>query len=144
MASNHAYGRKSLKQLSTCDIRLQMVARRGLIICPYDVTVVYGWRGQKTQNELVRRRLSRSPWPTSKHNKMLDNGTPNSEAIDIAPWVDKKIPWKDTDIFCIVAGSFLAAANELGIPLRWGGDWDMDGSTKDHTLLDYGHLELIN
>jgi hypothetical protein len=54
------------------------------------------------------------------------------------------IPWDDTHIFAVVAGSFFAAALELGVMLRWGGDWDGDGLSKgDQRFFDYGHVEIV-
>jgi peptidoglycan L-alanyl-D-glutamate endopeptidase CwlK len=35
-----------------------------------------------------------------------------------------------------------AAAAELGVSLRWGGDWDGDGSRRDHSFIDLPHFEL--
>jgi len=44
----------------------------------------------------------------------------------------------------MLAGVMLNAAQEMGIRVRWGGDWDGDGSTKDQTFHDLGHYELFN
>jgi peptidoglycan L-alanyl-D-glutamate endopeptidase CwlK len=30
----------------------------------------------------------------------------------------------------------------MGIAVRWGGDWDHDGKSKDEQFLDLGHFEL--
>jgi peptidoglycan L-alanyl-D-glutamate endopeptidase CwlK len=73
----------------------------------------------------------------------MKDGKANSEAIDFAPWVEGSIPWDDTHVFAIIAGCFHAAAKEKNAVIRYGGDWDTDGSTKDQTLMDWGHVEII-
>ena len=135
----------------TCHQALREVTIRALLLSPYDFTIVHGWRGEEVQNALVDSGASRAPWPTSKHNNIRweDAGRnkqvskPDSLAVDFGPWVNGAIPWNDTHIFAVIAGAFFAASFELNYPIRWGGDWDSDGSTKDQTLLDYGHVELI-
>jgi len=66
-----------------------------------------------------------------------------SLAFDFAPWIDGAIPWGDTHIFAVIAGAFFAATLDLGYTVRWGGDWDSDGSTKDQRLMDWGHIEVL-
>ena len=29
------------------------------------------------------------------------------------------------------------------VTIRYGGDWDTDGSTKDQSLMDWGHVEIL-
>ena len=140
---HHQYGEKSATKLAGVHPLLAKVAIRALEICPYDITIVHGHRGEEIQNALFDSGASHKKFPLSKHNRLGSNGQPASEAIDFGPWVDGSIPWNDTHIFAVVAGSFFAAAIELGVTLRWGGDWDGDGSTKDQTLLDWGHVEVI-
>lgn len=77
------------------------------------------------------------------HNHTDGAGRPLSLAIDFAPYVDGKIPWKETHIFAVIAGILMAQANEVGAKLRWGGDWDGDADTFEHSLQDWGHVELI-
>ena len=50
--------------------------------------------------------------------------------------------WKDRPLY-FFAGYVKAKAEELGIPLRLGADWDSDENTEDHTLRDAGHFELV-
>lgn len=110
-------------------------------LTPVDFTIIHGWRGQELQDELFRTKLSKTPWPESKHNHTQD-GAPRSLAIDFAPWVNRDIPWDDTHLFAVIAGVWFVAAAQCGAVLRWGGDWDMDGLTTDQTFMDWGHVEL--
>ena len=42
-----------------------------------------------------------------------------------------------------VAAAMLAAAKELGVAIRWGGDWNMNGDSKDEKFYDGPHFELL-
>lgn len=142
--SNWKYGKKSGSRLDTCHPLLQDVAYRALELSPVDITIIWGWRGEEIQNAFFESGASSKRFPDSKHNALLDDQiTPCSEALDFGPWVNGDIPWNDTNIFCVVAGAFFAAAAELGVTIRWGGDWDMDGSTTDQKLMDFGHIEIM-
>ena len=71
-----------------------------------------------------------------------------SNALDFTPWGRLKDgrmgpPWDDTHSFAMLGGLFLAAGKIRSVGLRYGGDWDGDGSTQDQTLMDWGHVELI-
>ncbi len=138
----YIYGQKSESKIVTCTSNLQLVACRGLELTPYDITIIHGWRGQEIQDALFESGASDNKWPLSKHNT-TENGQALSEAFDFGPWVDGRIPWGETHIFAVIAGCFFAAASELGVLLRWGGDWDADGNTKEHKLQDWGHMEEI-
>ena len=40
------------------------------------------------------------------------------------------------------AGFVLGVANQMGINLRWGGDWDQDFEVQDNKFDDFPHFEL--
>ena len=65
-----------------------------------------------------------------------------SDALDFAPYINGRIYWEDSHIFAVVAGVFMAAAKQQGFKIRWGGDWDSDGTTTDQTFMDWGHIEI--
>jgi peptidoglycan L-alanyl-D-glutamate endopeptidase CwlK len=139
------YGGRSLEKLATCHPTLERIAHEALRISPYDITIIHGLRGEAVQNALYDSHASTKRYPDSRHNKTDDYQLEKfkfSDALDFAPYVNGKIYWKDTHIFAVVAGCFIAAANNLEYKLRWGGDWDSDGTTTDQTLMDWGHLEM--
>jgi peptidoglycan L-alanyl-D-glutamate endopeptidase CwlK len=122
---------------------LQILAPRALRLSPYDFTIIWVWRGAEVQDGLFKIGASDKQFPDSKHNFLDSDGQPASNALDFGPWIDKKIPWEDTHIFAVIAGAFFAAGNALGIKVRWGADWNGNGSTKDQTLMDFGHIEVV-
>jgi peptidoglycan L-alanyl-D-glutamate endopeptidase CwlK len=125
----------SRAQLLTCDERLQRVMVEAIKL--YDFAVIEGHRGEAAQNIAFAKGNSQKRWPNGEHN-----GTP-SRACDIQPY---PIDWSDaqanTQRACLLAGIVLACAFHLGIKLRWGGDWNMNGDTRDEHFRDYGHFEL--
>lgn len=137
------YGSGSRAKLETCSENLQLVAHRGLEVTPYDIIIIHGWRDAEVQNALFMSGASTKEFPESKHNHFDDEGVPESLAFDFAPYIDGRIPWGETHIFAVIAGCFFSAAAELGVLLRWGGDWDADGNTKEHKLQDWGHIEEV-
>jgi peptidoglycan L-alanyl-D-glutamate endopeptidase CwlK len=130
-----SFGPTSLARLDTCDVRLQEVAKRALEDSPYDFGIACGHRGQAEQDECCAKGLSKTPWPTSKHNS-----TP-SRAMDIYPFIDGKAAWNDIQAFKDVAHHILMTADRLGTRLRWGGDWNFNG-LQDEKFIDMPHFEL--
>jgi len=134
-----AFGKRSLERLSQVDPTL--VSILDSVIEHYDFTIISGKRDKAEQDELFARGLSKTPWPKSKHN-FGRGGVMNAPclAVDIAPY---PIDWNDTYAFCYLAGMIKQAAHEMGVRVRWGGDWDSDNEIiKDQTFQDLGHFEL--
>jgi peptidoglycan L-alanyl-D-glutamate endopeptidase CwlK len=97
-----------------------------------DLIIIEGHRGEKRQNELFYQGKSKLKWPDGKHNAFP------SDAVDIAPY---PLDWNDTASFHKLAVDVLKAAVLEGVPIRWGGDWDGDGDTKDQKFNDLVHFE---
>ena len=131
------FSNKSDMRLDTCHALLQELFRA--VVKKYDCAVVEGHRTRRRQNQLFQQGRSQVKWPNSKHNVMP------SEAVDVAPWIkDQGIPWKSPNQFHNFAGFVKAKALELGIEIRWGGDWDGDNDVNDQWFNDLAHFELIS
>lgn len=125
----------SLSQLGTCDPRLQRLMMAAIEL--YDFTVLEGHRGQEAQDRAYAKGNSKVRWPRGQHNSLP------SRAVDIAPY---PIDWSNTEAarqrFCLLAGYVLCTAKQHGVTVRWGGDWDGDGDTRDERFRDLGHFEV--
>lgn len=137
--SNFKFGSKSLKELSTVKPALQKVAHRALELSDIDFTIVQGIRtvSQSAQNAQNGTSFLKDP-SKSKHI--------TGDAIDFAPLKDGKIDWNDRETFWKVALVFKRAAEELGIKVRLGADWNGSGDYKDEVkrgVFDGGHIELV-
>jgi hypothetical protein len=122
----------SLGHLASCDVRLHRLFNR--VIRTVDCTILEGHRGQARQEEMLRTGKSQAAWPNSKHN------SEPSLAVDVAPY---PLTWDDRERFCLFAGFVLGVASEMGIPLRWGGDFDMDWEVRDSIFSDLVHYEIV-
>lgn len=121
---------KSEVRLSQVHPDLQKVIREAFNTMPFDVTVLEGLRSNERQAELFKSGASKVR--RSKHQ--------DGVAVDIAPY---PIDWNDKNRFNEMAKHVLIASKSLGIPVRWGGDWNMNGDWKDESFYDGPHFELI-
>lgn len=142
------YGAGSTAKLDTVHPDVAAVMSLGLELSPYDITIIHGWRGKEVQNKAFEEGHSTKEWPNSNHNILGPDGEPLSDAVDFGPWCKLPdgtwgIPWEDTHAFAVIGGVLLAAATQLEILMRYGGDWDMDGITTDQILMDWGHIERV-
>jgi len=130
------FGSKSMSNLSTCHPDLQRLFNE--VIKEYDCTVMCGFRSKEDQDKAVQEGRSKVHWPNGKHNSNP------SLAVDVAPWFSTppNVRWNDTNKFYHFAGYVQAVADQLGISIRWGGDWDGDGELHDQTFFDLPHFEL--
>lgn len=107
----------SVVKLVTCDPRLKKVVWAVSDVMP--LVVVCGFRGKEEQEKAFNEGKSKLHYPESKHNF-----TP-SRAVDLAPLVAGVIPWSDHSAFEKMAAIVLQKADELEVPLVWGGNWAM-------------------
>ena len=143
------YSTASNSRLDSCDVRLQELFRS--IVPDFDNTIIYGHRPPELQFELYRRGrvLVNGLWVVdnpkeivtykdgindlSKHNFLP------ALAVDAVPY---PIDWPDTDRMYYFAGVVMERARQMGIPLRWGGDWNRNTQVKDEGFVDLNHFEI--
>lgn len=125
----------SLDQLATCDPRLQRVLTEAIRYV--DFTVVEGHRGQAAQDAAYAAGNSKLRWPHGNHNALP------SRAVDIAPF---PVDWKDGELphlrFAMMMGVVLVCAQQEGVKVRFGLDWNRNLDPRDETFLDLPHVEL--
>lgn len=94
---------------------LSRVVYRALQLSTIDFRVLEGVRSEERQRQLVRNGSS----------KTLNSRHLTGHAVDLAPWIHNNIPWSEWRYFETVAEAMKSAAQELQVPLVWGGDWKM-------------------
>ena len=131
-----SFGTRSLLQLETCDERIQRVLHEA--IKHADFSVIEGHRSKERQQEL----FAQVPSVTTLDgvNKKSRHQTFPSEAVDIIPYPSG---YKDYQLMVELGRFVQGIGHGMGIPLRWGGDWDSDFDRKDQSFHDLPHLELI-
>lgn len=108
-----------------------------------DFKINESYRGKAAQEAAYRGGHSKARWLESAHNYLP------SVAVDIVP---VPLDWNNTKSFLDVqavlgwynpkTGKGHGVAKQLLLPIRWGGDWNMNGITSDETLVDLPHYEL--
>ena len=135
------FGATSRERLDTCDPRLVVLCEE--VVRVFDVSILEGWRSGARQDQLFREGRSKVRAGQSRHNHVDPRtGKPKSRAVDVIPYPFEPEDWEDTRRFYVMAGHFQHAAARLGVKIRWGGDWDGDGSLRDQTFHDLPHIEL--
>ena len=130
MASNFKFGKRSLDNLRGVHPDLVKVVYRALELSPIDFTITEGLRTVARQKELVAKGLS----------KTMNSRHITGHAVDFVPL---PVDWNNVEPFITVAKCFLQVGKELGIALRWGGDWNMNDDWKDEKFRDLPHVELL-
>ena len=129
------FGKRSKERLRGVDAKLQNVLNE--VVKYFDITIIEGLRSQKRQNELVAQGKSKT-----KFGKHVDG-----KAVDIAPY---PIDWKARDDFHLLGGFVLGIASQMGVKIRWGGDWSASSlfqgqrTTKDNNFDDLVHFEILD
>ena len=131
----------SKMRLSTCDIRLQRVFYT--VVKDFDCSIFGGYRGKREQTFAYKHKKSKVKWPNSKHNSMPSMAVDSGPYPGIWPHAGYETYYKDLALWYLFAGYVKGVAYGMGIPLRWGGDWDSDWLIKDQTFDDLPHFELI-
>ena len=119
----------SAKRLSQAHplIKKVMLAAREQI----EFTIMDSQRGRDAQEYAFKKGHSKAHFGQSAHN-----WSP-AIAVDIAP---VPLTWKSPKPFIALSKIIMPIAKAMNVPLRWGGDWNMDGSTSDGW--DFPHYEL--
>lgn len=130
---------RSEKRLDGVNPTLVSIIRRAAKRLPFALFVVEGLRTRERQAELYAQGRTK---PGKKvtwtlHSKHLDG-----KAVDLAPIINGAIDWADLSKFDAIAKAMQDAAKEVGVPMRWGADWDMDGKPRERGESDSPHFEL--
>tara|TARA_B100001758_G_C18386212_1_gene600263 strand:+ start:115 stop:495 length:381 start_codon:yes stop_codon:yes gene_type:complete len=123
----YRFGKRSKARLK--GVKPELVNVLNELVKIMDVTIIEGLRTEKRQKQLVASGASKT-----KFSKHLEG-----KAVDLAPY---PIDWKDRDRFHYMGGMIRGIAKQLNVNVRWGGDWDSDGETKDNGFDDLVHVEL--
>ena len=121
------FGKRSKERLRGVDTKLVNVLNE--LVKIMDVTIIEGLRSEQRQEKLLKAGSTKTKF--SKHIE--------GKAVDLAPY---PIDWEDRDRFHYMGGMIRGIAKQLNVPVRWGGDWDGDGETKDNQFDDLVHVEI--
>ena len=125
------FGKRSMERLNTCDEDL--IALFQEVVKYFDCSVLEGHRGKDKQNKYFNEGKSKLKYPEGRHNRKPSN------AVDVVPY---PVDWNDREQMSYFAGFVKGVAFKMGIPIRWGGDWNNNNDLKDNNFDDLPHFEL--
>ena len=114
-------GTRSKQSLSGVHVDLVAVVKKAIEITEVDFSVIEGIRHIERQRQLVKDGKS-----TTLNSRHL-----TGHAVDMVPY---PVDWEDLERFESMAEAMKVAAEELEIPIVWGGDWK--------SFYDAPHFEL--
>ncbi|MDG9671832.1 M15 family metallopeptidase [Hahella sp. CR1] len=106
-------GERSKSRLVGLHPDLVKVVERAIQITPIDFTVLEGLRSLERQKELYK--AGKSKTMRSRHL--------TGHAVDLGVLINGSITW-EARYYQILADAVKQAADELGIPIEWGGDFN--------------------
>ncbi|WP_305817532.1 M15 family metallopeptidase [Photobacterium leiognathi] len=133
-------GERSLTRLHKLHPKLAAVVAVAITLTEQDFTVSETIRSKERQHELYYGKPKRTWTLNSKHMIQSDG---YGHAVDLVPLKNGAADW---DACPVVAKAMFAAADIVGVRIRWGGDWNQNGSSKDeHQRGSYDgpHFEII-
>ncbi|EKN4704989.1 M15 family metallopeptidase [Yersinia ruckeri] len=125
---------RSENNLNGVNPALVKVVRRALELSPVDFTVIEGVRPVERQQQLYAQgRTAPGKVVTwTMKSKHIDGN-----AVDLLPVTG----WDNLSSFKIVSKAMFQAANELGVKITWGADWNGNG-IQEKGETDSPHFEI--
>lgn len=140
---SHKFSKTSLNNLTKVHPLLVAVVVSALNKSSVDFKVIEGVRTKERQAELYAQGRTKAgqvvTW-TMNSRHFINESTGFGHAVDLLP---APYDWKDLANFDAVAKAMFAAADELGVKIRWGRDWDGDGIVGEKGETDSPHFELV-
>lgn len=135
-------GPASRNKLEGLHPNLVAVVTRAIQLTTQDFSVTCGVRTLTEQKELYAQGRTKPgqivTWTLKSRHLPAADGL--GRAVDLAPY---PIDWNNLSKFDAIAKAMFAASEELGIPIRWGADWDQDGNPRERGETDSPHFELV-
>lgn len=114
---------RSINNLKGVHPDLVRVIEKAITLTEIDFTVTEGVRTKERQAQLMAAGAS----------KTMNSRHITGHAVDLAALVGREVRW-DWPLYAKIAKAVKQAAQELNVPIVWGGDW--------RTFKDGPHFEL--
>ena len=108
------FGNTSMGRLRLCHPDLKKLMEAVIASSPEDMTIVCGGRSKGRQDKAYAEGKSQLKYPDSKHNSQP------SMAVDVAPYIDGKIPWDDIAAFTRMRMRIVEEAHKMKLIIRCG------------------------
>ena len=151
---SYQLSKRSLDRLHGVDPKLVAVVKRAIELSPIDFMVLEGVRtreqcminygkGRTAAQCQAKGVPAKYANPSAAKVTWLNNPFTskhvNGKAVDLVPY---PVDWQDLKKFDQIAKAMLQAAKELGVPVRWGADWNGNGKPRERGESDSPHFEI--
>lgn len=138
----YSLSKLSLSRLEGVEPRLVKVVKRAIQISMQDFMVLEGVRTPERQKQLYAQGRTKPgnivTWTLKSNHFKKPDGF--GHAVDLVPF---PVDWNTLSKFDAVSKAMFKAADELGLQIRWGADWDSDGKPRERGESDSPHFELV-
>nr|WP_313059986.1 M15 family metallopeptidase [Moraxella sp. CTOTU49097] len=151
---SYQLSKRSLSRLAGVDDKLVAVVKRAIEISQVDFMVLEGVRSKeqcminygkgRTAAQCSAKGVpAKYANPSAAKVTWLNNPFASKhcegKAVDLVPY---PVDWNDLKKFDLIAQAMLQAAKELGVPVRWGADWNNNGKPRERGESDSPHFEI--
>mgnify|MGYP001941353691 FL=1 len=151
---SYQLSKRSLSRLAGVDDKLVAVVKRAIEISDVDFMVLEGVRSKeqcminygkgRTAAQCSAKGVpAKYANPSAAKVTWLNNPFASKhcegKAVDLVPY---PVDWNDLKKFDLIAQAMLQAAKELGVPVRWGADWNNNGKPRERGESDSPHFEI--
>lgn len=136
----HVFSQRSKNNLTGVHPDMVRLMNEAIKNCPVDFTITEGVRTKQQQRELYDQGRTKPGNIVTNADGVRNKSNHQAKsdgyghAVDLYPYYDRSVQVNDAESLKIIAAHIKTVANQLGISIKWGGDW---------TFKDYPHFELI-
>jgi hypothetical protein len=132
------FGKTSKRRLEDAAKAVQGIMQEAIETAPFDFTILDVFRDKARQNEAFNAKRSTKQWSESIHNVLP------VWAVDVARFykTNPHIRWDNFIDFKVLFDHIKKVAKKHGYEAIWGGDWDGDGDTYEHSFIDMPHIQF--
>lgn len=129
---------RSLTRLEGVHPKLIETVKKAIELTSVDFGVTCGVRSLETQKQLVA--AGKSQTMNSKHLPQADG---YSHAVDLVAYVGSDVAW-ELNLYDNIADALSEAANEVGLPVKWGAAWSVGDITSYVGTMEEAMNEYID
>lgn len=139
---SYSFGSESQSRMKGLHPDLIRVLNRAIQLTTQDFKVQEGVRSPERQRELYAQGRTKPgkkvTWTLKSNHFIQSDGF--GHAADLVPY---PVDWDTSSKFDAIAMAMFKASRELGIPIRWGANWDGDDKPREKGEYDSPHFELV-
>lgn len=116
------FSKQSLKKLNGVHPELIALMINSIKESPTDFSIICGVRTLEQQKKEFEEGDSKADGIKNKSKHQINNDG-WSIAVDICPYIEGKLDWKNTEAFISISKHIKETAKKMQIKIAWGGDW---------------------